>query len=453
MKAPTPFGGGAATSSNKSSNSSSIAIISRKESSKMTYQPKSEYEVQFLRALREFKDSLTRLNDMKLSMQTLIGDLSGDPLGKQIEKLNTYLNKLSSTIHAFDTALIDKRQNSILLLSKREDISRQIEESKKLINQQSDVSKKSGNDYLYGQPLDDESQEMQKLLSCQSLNVQKKILQTQEQFRLHDKIHYNEISDNNSSYLSNFFHMKSNFERNSNSKESQTLSANRALFESLKNTYDRSKKFDSDSELLMRNLDSVLKLNQIEAERDSSFERKVSPSYNKLCRIPPIESEKSKSSLPKLLNSLPEEKGSFQALRKAVNSIPMKKFSYSDLISGHRKDSMRNKKALEKQSAKSELMGIASASMTMSSPEILTTRQSSQPLFTTPVFMAPSRKSDWISQDENLKLNKLNVTLSSTVKKVDVSVAARNALGKIFSDDSYSYNINAFYLQIGVLVQ
>ena len=412
----------------------------------MTYQPKSEYEVQFLRALREFKDSMTCLNDMKQRMQSSIGDLSGDSLAKQIEKFNAYLNKLSSTIHAFDMALIENRQSSILLLSKREDISRQIEESKKMINQQNNVFNKTGNDYIYGQPLDDESQEMQKLLACQALNVQKNILQTQEQILLHDKIHYDETSENKSSYLSNFFHMKNNVNKNTNSMQSQSLVANKALFESLKKAYDRSKKFDSDSELLMRNVDSVLKSNKIEADNVSAFcGRNVSPSSYKIGRISPIESKPSESSFPKLLNSEPDEKCSFQALRKTVKSIPMKKFSYSDLIAGHRKDSKSNQNALEKKTAKSELMGLASTAITKSSPEVSNARQLPQTLFTTPVFMASSRKSDWASQEENLRLNKLNVTLSSTVKKVDVTVAARNALGKIFFDVSNKQYFYVFY--------
>ena len=222
--------------------------------------------------------------------------------------------------------------------------------------------------------------------------------------------------------------------------------ANKALFESLKKSYDRTKKFDLESELLNRELSNMAdsfqrSRNKFDTEKHIIHNRLSSSSRHNKFRIAPLDSHFINSSKSEKITStnqfsdlskkLIPQKDAFKLLREKTSKICTKKIAYCDLISGHRVNSENRISKSNWHEKKSELMNLPSTRGHESiSPEKYSATER-QPLFTSPVLLTCSRKQEWNeSSHEKSKLDSLNFSTTSDLNKIDATVAARKALGK-----------------------
>jgi Ca2+-binding EF-hand superfamily protein len=392
--APKPFGKG----SNPSSviNYSGSDIPSRQiqpETSSFTpssFAASSEYEVQFWNVVNEFHCILTGFESEGIE--------NSNNFESDRNRVVSMVERMKSTSFSIANKLSNIEEQAIMLLSKNDDIERQIQESKQCISQQ--VDRNGEGDFSKSQPLDSESEKIRRRLNNKAIFSQRLLSRAHEKLVLTEKM--NKLRSRNRSSVSFTSPLRQRRPTHDPTKETIKL-----LFDSLKNGYDRTQDITALSQSLLKRAENEsanfpsIKDESQEVKRktwkgrDLFDSRGMTPFTHKLQSTTHFSSSEIRGVLGRL----------------KTEDCVLNCFNHRDLI--HRKKV--NKDFIR--------FGSNEQSKLMSS---VSTRAASAS------FMSPFKNSSevrqgWDKTDES-QIDAIQLPLPSSISKIDASSAARRAL-------------------------
>ena len=410
--APTPFGGGAAAATKKTPSSSSAfppmsskaptPFVDTEKSSKI-YVAASEYEAQFWSLVRDTESFLSDVSTQEESLTdspTLV-----EKLHDNVEDIVRSIEKLSSSMNIVQDGLHEQREGSILLLSRRDDLARQIEESQQILKLHFDLDFSSESTVSKSQSLDIESEKTRRQLVGKTLDMQKSISRLREQISLLSR-----MMPAPSPVKSSIF----SWTPSRRTRKFTGVTGTRALLESLKSGYDRSKHLEDASKNLSSKVDASISIRSSFAS-DISIVEKASNrgrcNKTKISALP--------FSSPVSFAKTAKSKGTISTtkvlrLLKQNHQIKPKKFDRHDLdFNSERKEGKPLDTYSWRSNNSSKLMGTLGSAKSQSSALLK--------------LSVGSTRNAWQSTDLK-SMNSTKLSLPTTLKQIDAKSAAKQAL-------------------------
>ncbi|KAL3915490.1 MAG: hypothetical protein SGILL_005628 [Bacillariaceae sp.] len=151
-----------------------------KTSSKSKGQRKTREEQEFQVLCESFETTLTRVSDM-----TSKAVAESQELQDEIEKLQSVTQQARAKLLDVDASLSGRKKELAFLLSRRTDVSRQIEEARKLI--ESVTQDSSASNLVENQPLDRSSEQTRRQIKAEMLYLKKRLSHAEWRINLLEK--------------------------------------------------------------------------------------------------------------------------------------------------------------------------------------------------------------------------------------------------------------------------
>ena len=423
-KAPKPFGGGSATtvaakdkapavssgypplseSAPKPFANVSKVSISRSNASEgtlteqiflggrnvsRTFIASTEYEFQFWTFANEFHRLLVDLGSEEIESRKISeNDLKG--AFSKVEKL-----KCTSSLIA--KKIVRNEEDIIILMSKKDDIERQIQESKQFISRQNDRNEVGG--LSESQPLDWESEKIRRRLNNKAILSQRQLSRAHTKLVLFEKM--NKLLSQNRSSVSFTSPLRQRRPTKDPKKEAINL-----IFDSLRSGYDRTKEISALSQSLFTKagnesakLPSTRDQNEVKRktwkDRDHFHSRVLAPFENN------VQSTKRFTNL--------EIKGALAKLK--TETCVLNSFSHGDFI---QRNEVNKDFSRFGSNQKLKLMNSVST-------------DTAPTLFLSPFKNSSEVRQGWDKTDES-QIDAVKLSLPSSISKIDASQASRMAL-------------------------
>ncbi|GFH51820.1 hypothetical protein CTEN210_08296 [Chaetoceros tenuissimus] len=397
-KAPTPFGNNEGTNVSKSTMQSVISA-----SRKMDYVPANEYESQFWRILSDYEKTLQDLKSVDCEQKI---DTKGvNSMVQQIEKALGELSSLKSDV-------CSDNDFSLLLLSRSDDIERQIDASKKVISAHFDHDQKvSESDSV--QSLDIESERNRRKILHKSLGIKNSIN------RLNDLIDLTSSMKKKTEVASkpNLF----SWTPSRRTRKSSAPRGDRILVKQLMSGYERAKELERHVHSASRRLEEF---SHVEAEKkklslSNAVVTKTKGGRSRITALP-FSSPKSKSfaapsqtcKVSKIL-----AKDAMKLMQESF-SINPKSFKVHSLSSSSNDQNQSTSSSWRTKSTSQMMkLGTHPASSGKSTSNFLLTSGEN----------SASARSIW-HQSDSAGMESVKLSLPSTLKQIDAAKAAKEAL-------------------------
>ena len=158
-----------------SSSSSTVLAVPK-------YEAATEYEAELWRGVMEFDKSLSSINELAQSLfDTKLSKDNAD-LEKKIERMIDTCDQARSMAMAVDTKVATQSDRAIFLLSRKDDLQRQVSEADRLVNEQ--LRAQEGGSLLRDQPLDPETEKTRRHLASSALETQHSIANVKDRLCL-----------------------------------------------------------------------------------------------------------------------------------------------------------------------------------------------------------------------------------------------------------------------------
>ena len=463
-KVPLSFGALAKTSSSTPALASvgisqGTAIITNKEVAPqaLPYLPASEYEAQMWKVVREFEASLKSLRKkMGEGGDGIASGMSFSEFEAKVEGLVSGCEELWSASVTLGSRVQDQKQRSVFLLSRSDDVDRQLQESQRLIDEQIRPAHSStgGANILNDQPLDAESEKLRLGIATKALVTQKAVGNIQDQIRLMENIFdlnrkKGESSENLIERMSRPGYSPRQAFR---SDENVIKAANMALFDALKRGYDRTGQVEACLDKLQRQIhglsESLLPLESANKEkmpisekyvRKKSIKRGVRIAPLSVMFASPLASKKLSSKRPssdsiKISKRQSSIEAAVRKLGSNTSNLRVKEIiQRQNVISNSKRTEPHREISHWRSSRRSQLVSFEDTPQTLSrgltfqSPAPATSVV--RPLFSSPT--STTKRLDWeiTSTVDQASLNAITLDIPTSVKKIDSLSLSREALG------------------------
>jgi len=227
VKAPTPFGGVA-----KPTKSASFAMSPM--STEKSYLAASEYEAQFW--------TLLKGHDKLLLEVKIVSSTNIEPgFQREVENIVESIEKLNSDKSMMDSKICSSKELSILLLSRKDDLERQLEESKQILTAHIDRKDLIEDSASKSYALDLESEKTRRRLVNKALCTQKCLARLNDAVKLLNSIVKKPASTQASSF---------SWTPSRQAKRPVETKGPKVIFEHLKTGYDRTKRLEDTAKYL-----------------------------------------------------------------------------------------------------------------------------------------------------------------------------------------------------------
>jgi len=405
----------------------------------------SRYEAQMWKAVSEFQQSLRSLRGPK-SDCFLDNKAASTEFESNVEEVVTGSEKIRSDSMLMDEQVREFKRKAILLLGKRDDIERQIRESRRLIDEQRGERIDADGNLAKDQPLDAESEKTRHSIAAKAVLAQKAHRDMQERVRLVEKLFDVTVEKRSSqSFLDRIGRSGYSPPRRSR-KEDAAMEANKALFDALKKSFERTGHVEASLKQLRG------KINELRDNKGTSLSGKTQTPKavgsgqrtpgNRRARIAPLPlkfasplaSKKQSAQVPP---PDPKEISRYHssvenAVRTLRESVPVKKFSRRHLVVTNSRRPRGSEGVTNWRSrGRSQLMRsdvISQATSRGTGFQSPPTSASKRSLFALPP--SGTRQAEWdvVSTEDQAKLDAFSLQLPTKVKLIDASKAAREAL-------------------------
>mmetsp|Transcript_33 Transcript_33/g.44 ORF Transcript_33/g.44 Transcript_33/m.44 type:complete len:805 (-) Transcript_33:244-2658(-) len=431
----------------------------------------SDLEVELWRLVGDFDSSLSSLREQRKDQNLFLPSENAEPkrvaskFELQVENLVDTYEKVRADAASLDEEVNEERERSTFLLSQRDDIERQLSESKKLIDEQT-RSRNSGSlraSILDEQPLDSESEKQRRRITAKAVRTQKLLGCLRERIRLNDS-----VFETKEGYLEPSMFDQS-YSRKSGEKE-----ANAALYDTLKMGYNRTVRLGTNTDKLYKKVKEMhlSDISKIRSESrgigrydeqgrlDSKSEHTVFARRGPLKKLgpriaplpthftSPVGSKPSSITSQINLEAKPIQQNhielSVRKIAEETKNVSIKTFTRRSTIEC--KTTSKKRTPDWRSRGTNHLMNTSETAVRASPKMISNTASSSgtvRSLFSSILSPTIPRKGwDTISNVDQEKLDALSFSLPKDVKEVHAKSAARDALGKcsnylIYSDDLY----------------
>ncbi len=389
----------------------------RTVSQKSNYVAATEYEAQFWTLLNDFETSLQSM--VAQSKETSTKSQGKNSLSDETESIVSDIERLNSTVAFILDDIIQRKESSLLLLSRRDDLLRQMEESARMLKMHNEGSDSHGN-VSKSQKLDIESEKMRRRLVNGALKSQICLARTREKM-----LFLGGLLKNSNSTKSMQFSWTPHRAAKRQDRSSELL----VLYQHLKSEFDKTRVLESST----RSFDNKL----VEMQRTShpTVKNAVSP-------IPRMKGSRGYRNRQKLAplpfsppTSMTKQSKVSETKMSTISAIHSLKKEVSTQVKHiKRRDLLSTLSVVDKQEAGPWRSNDASALMLS-----LSTSQSSNLPIASPdpnLRMQPSLKitdkpiplrSGWKSVDMKA-LESAHLTLPNTLKQIDASEASKQAL-------------------------
>ena len=235
VKAPTPFGGVA-----KPTRTAALAIhpmstnVSASKPTDKSYLAASEYEAQFWTLLKDHDKLL-------LEVKTLSSTNVALDFQREVERIVESIEKLNSDKSMMDSKICSSKELSILLLSRKDDLERQLEESKQILTAHVDRNDLIEDSASKSYALDLESEKTRRRLVNKALSTQKCLARLNDAVKL-----LNSIVRKPASTQASVF----SWTPSRHAKRTVETKGPKVIFEHLKTGYDRTKRLEDTAKSL-----------------------------------------------------------------------------------------------------------------------------------------------------------------------------------------------------------
>jgi len=428
--APKPFGEGVTSKSSTSAQLRLSSVTDKKypANRNIEYNASSQYEVQLWRIVQSFLIMLDNLEpkDRNVEDQNVATKANLFGLNKSIDNVLGEAEKVRSTAILLDEVVNDQLQLAIFLLSRSDDIARQLKESKEIINrQQADAWELDVADLSKDQPLDLESEKARRRLAHRTVIAQGVITRVREKIRLIEGTSTLCISKNSATIGWPNIGSRSL----GRLPKSLDFEATKVLFDSLKKGYDRTKLLSSCAVNLNEKASDMIKscehkklvTNHVNTKKcGKGMKSKIIP----FPFLSPTLSEK-KTSRVQLKEGHMSLPCALRKLTRTLSDINVKRFPRSSLSLVHTTD----KVALPQRHS----LRSSGGSLLMNANESIGVRSHQVP-HTTMGYLnnrsPPSVRRGWTT-DCNIdgkEVEHMTLPLPSALKQIDVKRAERKAL-------------------------
>ncbi len=411
-KAPTPFGGAPKPSSKQ---------ISSDPKGSQNYIAASEYEAQFWILLRDILVSLDKVNYDAKSLTNDVSSTGCERNAKiEVESIVQSVQLLMSTVNLIKDEAKNGTQSSIALLSRKDDLVRQIEESTKGLGVYLNKDDLAGDTHPISQPLDNESEKSKRQLVTKALSSQRSVARLQEQVVLLSGLSRTPSMARSTTLFSRVPRRRQ--------KKEPGLTGTKLVFQSLKSGFERTTKLDNATKRLHQEVESCLKQNGVDSSIESFQTLSTSRSNRHKKRIEalPFSSQSSFASSSKAKCDIPNI-STVNALRtlKLSHYVTTKQFQRLDLNFGFDGFGESNSDSQSWRSKTSSQMMDNSKSFNTSIaahlPRSISHRNSERSL-----SMDKSRVGWEVTDTQLVESTLLN--LPSSIKQIDSNKAANQAL-------------------------
>ena len=163
------------TKGDAGSSSSTALIVSK-------YEAATEYEAELWRGVMEFDKSLSSISDLAQSLSDTKLSKDNADLEKKIERMIDTCDQARSMAMAVDDKVATQSDRAVFLLSRKDDLQRQVSEAERLINEQRRAQE--GGSLLQDQPLDPETEKTRRHLASSALETQHSIANVKDRLCL-----------------------------------------------------------------------------------------------------------------------------------------------------------------------------------------------------------------------------------------------------------------------------
>ena len=425
------------------SSSSSTALVVPK------YEAATEYEAELWRGVMDFDKSLSSINELAQSLSDTKLSKDNADLEKKIERMIDTCDQARSMAMSVDTKVATQSDRAIFLLSRKDDLQRQVSEAERLVNEQ--LRAQEGGNLLRDQPLDPETEKIRRHLASSALETQHSIANVKDRLcLLRDILQAREAKPSRSAF---------SFGSPRNAPD-QKLKAQRSLKQSVLRGYERAQQLSKTAEDLQKRVKEAA--DAIPGTSGASAPTSARKSRSRIAPLPvnfasptavaKRQAQKKAAAATKETEDIGKKQAAVENtirnLSQSQHSISVKKFSRRGVI-GSDANQLRDASASDWRSkgATSQLMNSTTAtplpkmgalvSVAAATPSASTPLRS---LFTPPPASSTGkgRSADWNAKaDVDLpKFNSLQASLQmpSTVKTITSEDAARKALQPFGTD-------------------
>jgi len=381
------------------------------------------------KCVNEFDESLDGIREIVKSLSDAKISKDNADLETKIERMIDTCDQIKSTSMTFDEKVKGQSERALFLLSRKDDLERQVDEAKRLINEQRD--RESGNT-LGDQPLDAETEKLRRKLGACAVETQHSIAHVKTRLcLLIDVFESSEKKPKRSAYP-----FGSPRQTPSRQKKAQM-----ALKSGVLRGYERAQQLSKTADSLQEQVKEAA--DEIASSKPSSSSARKS--RTRIAPLPvtftsPSAKKKSQSKVNQqakagIVQRQAAVENAIRALGQAQDSLHVKKFRHRGIIGS---DAGETRQAIagdwRSKGATSQLMSsVCTPLPKMGALTSVSTPPASMPprsLFTPPPTSAGKGRSDWdvtIDLDQS-RFETLQVKMPSTVRTVAASDAARKAL-------------------------
>jgi len=376
------------------------------------YEPASEYEAQFWNLLENFDLSV---KNVKIQAEQLSADLPSNgksPNVLEIDRIVDSTQKIISSINLITDNTKKEKESSLLLLSRRDDLARQIEESSRilLLNRK---ELKRNLEMANSQLLDAESEKSRRGIVNKALKAQKIVVSLRDHVNFLDCLLKKTPTTNTMQFSWTPRHVKGKVVK----------SETKIFFDRVKREYERTQNLDTSTKTLSRKVLGI----QDTVQQVTSQKFQLSSAYRGKKKITPLPFS-SPTSIRSHSKASKETVSANNALRSLTknHAISAKVFNRNDLVSSYscEEDPIEISKMSWRRNKSSQLMvelNTSDLSLTNISHQLAPaeTRMSSLP----PV----SVRSAWNAKDA-IAFESSDLSLPTTLKQIDATKACKQAL-------------------------
>jgi len=412
------------------------------------YEAATEYEAELWRGVVEFDKSLSSVNDLAKSLTDTKLSKENAALEQKIERMIDTCDQARSMAMAVDDKVATQSDRAVFLLSRKDDLQRQISEAERLINQQ--LRAQEGGSLLRDQPLDAETEKTRRHLASSALETQHSIANVKDRLcLLRDVLQARETKPPRSAF---------SFGSPRNAPDHK-LKAQRSLKQGVLRGYERAQQLSKTAEELQQRVKEAA--DAIPGASGASAPTSARKSRSRITPLPvnftsptamaKRQAQKKAAAATKETEDIGKKQSAVEnairALSQSHHSVSVKKFSRRGII-GSDPSQLRGGDAGDwrAKGATSQLMGSTTATPLPKMGALVsaaTTPSSSTPsrsLFTPPPASSTGkgRSADWNAKTDidQSKFNSLQASLQmpSTVKTITSTDAARRALQPFGTD-------------------
>ena len=393
----------------------------------------------------EFDKSLCSISDLAKSLSDAKLNTENADLEKKIERMIDSCDQARSMAMSIESKVTDQNERAVFLLSRKDDLQRQVSEAESLINEQ--LRDQDGGNLLRNQPLDAETEKTRRHLAAAALETQHSIANVKDRIcLLRDILQAREVKPARSAFSFG----------SPRSVPNHKLKAQRTLKENVLRGYERAQQLSKTADYLQKRVTEAA--DAVPGASGASAPTSARKSRSRIAALPvsfaspsAVAKRRAQKKAAKKTEDIAQRQSdvenALRTLGRSQHSIPVKKFSRRGII-GTDLSQTRDAAATDWRSkgATSQLMGSTTSTPLPKMGALMTvvaTPSASTPsrsLFTPPPASSTGkeRSVDWNAKTDvdQTKYNSLQASLQmpSSVKTITSEDAARKALQPFGTD-------------------